>query len=451
MSKIERISKHSYALHMADGRVYTLSNHVGGDLDSMLWRIPMRNWEYMPQTIGGFRIVPYGMDNRLPEQMRDVVSDNNLAPGIIERQMGLLFGQGAFLNQISFENGEIRRIWQSDADIEAWLADWDYVAYIKGAMTDYLYLKGFFDAKYLERGYRIGRPARIARLEHIPAKNARLEWTDSRNIADVKHILVGDFENSCTGTGIRSYPVYDRKNPARFACSAAYNYTYSFGRDFYAVPQYWGALRWIIRGSEIPTIFKYVTDNGLNLAYHIHSPEEYWNQKRNVLRLAHPDWDDARVEEEIADLTVNFLQTFTEVLSGKENAGKFVHTTDIVDDNGNTCQWKIEAIDQKIKDFVDSQLKIGEASTSAITSGMGLHPSLSNVMINGKLASGSELLYAFKLYLLSDTEIASDAILGPINQAIAFNFPGKNLRLGFYHQTLRTEESLSAADRTRNQ
>ena len=119
MSKIERISKHSYALHMADGRVYTLSNHVGGDLDSMLWRIPMRNWEYMPQTIGGFRIVPYGMDNRLPEQMRDVVSDNNLAPGIIERQMGLLFGQGAFLNQISFENGEIRRIWQSDADIEA--------------------------------------------------------------------------------------------------------------------------------------------------------------------------------------------------------------------------------------------------------------------------------------------------------------------------------------------
>src|SRR5699024_12346010 len=45
MSKIERISKHSYALHMADGRVYTLSNHVGGDLDSMLWRIPMRNWE----------------------------------------------------------------------------------------------------------------------------------------------------------------------------------------------------------------------------------------------------------------------------------------------------------------------------------------------------------------------------------------------------------------------
>ena len=217
------------------------------------------------------------------------------------------------------------------------------------------------------------------------------------------------------------------------------------------MPQYWGALRWIIRGSEIPTIFKYVTDNGLNLAYHIHSPEEYWNQKRNVLRLAHPDWDDARVEEEIADLTVNFLQTFTEVLSGKENAGKFVHTTDIVDDNGNTCQWKIEAIDQKIKDFVDSQLKIGEASTSAITSGMGLHPSLSNVMINGKLASGSELLYAFKLYLLSDTEIASDAILGPINQAIAFNFPGKNLRLGFYHQTLRTEESLSAADRTRNQ
>ena len=82
---------------------------------------------------------------------------------------------------------------------------------------------------------------------------------------------------------------------------------------------------------------------------------------------------------------------------------------------------------------------------------MGLHPSLSNVMVNGKLASGSELLYAFKLYLLSDTEIASNVILGSINQAIAFNFPDTRLRLGFYHQSVKTEEQLSSADRIKNQ
>ena len=163
------------------------------------------------------------------------------------------------------------------------------------------------------------------------------------------------------------------------------------------------------------------------------------------------DWSEAQIEQEISRLSTEFLDTLTEVLSGKENAGKFFHTLDVPDESGNVHSWKVEAIDQKIKDFVDSQLQIAEASSSAITSGMGLHPSLSNVMVNGKLASGSELLYAFRLHLLSSVEIASNAILEPINQAIAFNFPGKNLRLGFYHQSLKAEEALSTNDRIKNQ
>lgn len=449
---IKRLSKHAFAAHTSDGKVFTLSNHPQAPFDSLLWQSYSRNWELFPHQVGGYRVIPYGHDNLLPSMLREVVNDNNLAPGIIERQMGLLYGQGVFLNEMSFVNGEISRVWKEDKTIQAWLDSWDYIDYIKRAMTDYLHLKGFFDIKYLERGNRIGCPPRISSLRHIPAKNARLEWTDSRDPRDVKHILVGDFEHGCLNTGIRSYPVYDPRNPGRHKTAASYNSTYTFSRDFYAVPQYWGALRWIVRGSEIPTIFKYVTDNGLNLAYHVHSPAGYWENKREVLKELHPEWPAAKIEEAISDLSEEFLQNLTEVLSGKENAGKFFHTIDIPDETtGTVYTWKIETIDQKIKDFVDSQLKISEASSSAITSGMGLHPSLSNVMVNGKLASGSELLYAFKLYLLSDTEIASNVILGSINQAIAFNFPGTRLRLGFYHQSVKTEEQLSSADRIKNQ
>lgn len=452
MSTVNQISENSFALHLDDGRVFTLSNRRDDDINSVLWSVGRSyNWESLPQSIGDFRIVPYGPNNLLPSELRSTVDDNNLAPGIIERQLGLLFGQGVFLYQLAFENGEIKHLWQQDKDIESWLSDWDFMSYIKGITTDYLYLKGFFNAIYLTRGHRIGKPAKISHLEHIPAKNARLEWADSRKLSDVKHILVGNFEQNCYDTGIQALPVYDRKNPARYPVSAAYNSTYSFSRDFYSVPPYWGALRWIVRGSEIPTIFKYVTDNGLNLAYHVHSPFEYWDNKRDILKQVHPEWNEARIEKEIAELSTKFLVDLTEVLSGKENAGKFFHTVDVTDDTGTTHAWKIEAIDQKIKDFVDSQLKIAEASSSAITSGMGLHPSLSNVMVNGKLASGSEMLYAFRLHLLSNVAIAEQAILEQINQAIAFNFPDKNLRLGFYHQSLKAEEALSSSDRIKNQ
>lgn len=451
MSKVTKISKHAFALTLDDGRVYTLSNSRTSGMDSMVWSVGNRNWELMPHTVGGYQVVPYGLDNRLPSQLRNIISDNNLVPGILERQMGLLYGQGVFLSQLAFNDGKIEHRWVEDHDIQAWLNDWDYDSYLKGVMTDYLHLKGFFDARHLARGHRIGLKPKIAYLEHIPAKDARLEWVDSRRLGDVKRIVVGDFEHFCTTGGVKVYPVYDPKNPAKYPVSASYNHTYSFSRDFYSVPAYWGAMKWIVRGSEIPTIFKYVTDNGINLAYHIQSPPEYWEEKRDVLRRIHPEWDDLEIEKEISKLTNQLLDSMTEVLSGKENTGKFIHTTYLLSPSGDKLEWSIEAIDQKIKDFVESQLKISEASVSAITSGMGLHPSLSNVMVNGKLASGSELLYAFKLYLLSDVEIASRTILEPVNQAIAFNFPGKNMRLAFYHQSLQSEEALTSSSRIKNQ
>ncbi len=450
MSKVKKITDGTFALHTNDGRCFTLSNRMNGDLNSLIWETASTNWEQTAYTIGGRRIIPYGADNDLPSRLRDVVEGNNLAPGIIDRQLGLLYGQGVFLNQLCFDNGEIRRIWIEDAEIQRWLDSWDYTTYIKSCITDYLYLKGYFHAIHLQKGHRIGRPAFIDHLEHIPAKNARLEWPESRNLADVKHILVGDFEHGCYQTGLKVYPVFDRRNPSRYPVSASYNNTYSFSRDFYSVPQYWGALRWIIRGSEIPTIFKYVTDNGINLAYHIEAPSGYWEDKRTRLHRIHEDWDDLKVEQEIDRLTSQHLEKMVEVLSGKENAGKFTYTETFTDEMGNDHHWEIKAIDQKIKDFVESQLKIADASVSAITSGMGLHPSLSNVMVNGKLASGSELLYAFKLHLLSATEIPSAAILEPINQAIEFNFPGKNLRLGFFHSSLKAEEAVSPQNRIKN-
>lgn len=453
MSGIRHIGGGAYAAHLDDGRVYTLSNRSGDDLAMQLWRYAEVSWDTLPMSIGGERIVPYGADNLLPTRLRDTLDSNNLAPGVLDRQTGLIFGQGLQLYRLEYRDGGIRRYWDDDAEIRRWLEDWDAEGFAKAALNDYLHLKGFFNSYHLARGSRIGRTPKIARLEHIPAHTARLEWTDDRRVESVRHILVGNFANACLDTGIRSYPVFDRRNPARHRVSAAYNRTYSFGRDFYSMPQFWGTLRWIVRGSEIPSIFKYVTDNGLNLAYHIHSPEAYWNRKREELRRIHPEWagDDARVEKEIGKLTERFLTNLTEVLSGKENAGKFFHTVDIPDDTGKTVSWEISPIDQKIKDFVDSQLQIAEASSSAITSGMGLHPALSNLIINGKLASGSELLYAYKLFLSSDTEMPESAVLGPVNTAIAFNFPSSPFRVGFFHRTVHTEEATSTSDRMKNQ
>ena len=69
-----------------------------------------------------------------------------------------------------------------------------------------------------------------------------------------------------------------------------------------------------MRGSEVPAIFKYVTDNGFNAAYHVHSPDGYWEKKRTYIRKNNPAWSDKQVEEEIGKLTATMLTKLTEVL-----------------------------------------------------------------------------------------------------------------------------------------
>ena len=67
------------------------------------------------------------------------------------------------------------------------------------------------------------------------------------------------------------------------------------------------------------------------------------------------------------------------------------------------------------------------------------------------MASGSEMLYALKIYLASDVSIAEEIIFENLNQAIAVNFPGKDLKLGFYHPVVKKEEDTPPEDRLTNQ
>lgn len=457
-TKIHRISDTAFALQIGQ-TAYSLSTSVRTTGDTTIFNIVRNpNWEYAYQNVMGKRIVPYGPGNDMPVMVRDLVQDNNLAPGILQRQKGLLYGQGAFLYRYVFRKGKIAREYDDDPEISAWLASWQAKKFIEKALVDHLHMQGFFALHFMERAQRLGaravdhlgRKARIAKLQFVKSTNARLEWTDTRCLEDVKHIFVGDFENGCLTSGIQTFPVYDPLDPGKYPVSASYNYSYSFGRNFYSTPAFLGAIRWILRGSDIPMIFKYVTDNGLNLAYHIHSPAGYWEKKKQKLEELYPQDQPAEIETRLEKVKAEILDTITEVLSGKKNAGKFFESIDFYDADHNLCSWKIEAVDQKIKDFVESQLKIGDAANSAITSGMQLHPSLTNIMVNGKLASGSEMLYAHQIYKLSDVAIPEMVILDPINQAIKFNFPDTDLQLGFYHQNLMAEEQVAPEDRTRN-
>lgn len=404
------------------------------------------SWESDPQIVQGKKIFSYGAANDLPVELRKIFDENHLAPGILEREIGLLWGQGPHLFEDVYENNDVVRKWNDDQEIWNFLRSFDYERYLLMCLVYFKYLKSYFSKRVLKKGRRIGKYF-IHNLEVIPSCDARLEWVESQRLEDVNNIFVGDFENNCN-RGIQTFPRYRRNDPFKYGASMEYYCGVSFGRRAYTVPSYYGTLNWIKRSSDIPQILKYLTDNGLAVSFHIHSPAKYWDEKKTKLEERYPDKDEKFIDGKLEELKDDTFKNISEVLAGKKNTGKFIETVDFFDEDADEMvSWKIEAIEQSVKDFINAQLAISEKSDSATTSGIGLHPSLSNIMVDGKLSSGSEMLYALKLYLASDTAIPEMIIFKGINDAIADQFPGKKKRLGFYHKIVLKEENVSPGDR----
>lgn len=441
--KVEKIGKTGRVINTEAGAFVTGMNPYDG-FDSLISTRTKVDWESDPAVVLGRQMVPYGVHNDLPDKIRNIMDDNNLAPGILEREMGLLYGDGPQLYKVVYEDGYLLREYLHDPEIESWLADWNYKRFIDMAMVEFKYMKGVFAKRYRNRGARIGGRAFIRNLEVVPATDARLGWPDRPpfRLENVKQIYVGDFSNNCMHTGLAVYPAYDPWDPLRHPVSIGYHNKYSFGRNFYSVPSYYGSLQWIMRSSDIPQVLQYLSENGITSAWHIHSPAKYWEDKREKLDKMHPGKTDAQIDKMLEAIKDEFFEKAAKVLTGKKNAGKFIETVDFYDEDGNLCKWEVESLDQKIKDFIDAQIKISEKADSATTSGMGLHPSLSNIIVDGQLSSGSQMLYALKLYMASDTTIPEEVVFEPINQAIAANFPGKQIKMGFYHHNVMKEEDV---------
>ena len=135
-------------------------------------------------------------------------------------------------------------------------------------------------------------------------------------------------------------------------------------------------------------------------------------------------------------------------VTGRENVGKYMHTTRFWDADANDFQgWTITPIDKKIRDYIESQIKIANKADAAATSGFGLDPVLSNLIMDNKLSSGSEKLYSIKVYNASETAIPDMILCKPLMHYIRANYPGSRTQVGLYRSVVESEQSVSPANR----
>ena len=251
------------------------------------------------------------------------------------------------------------------------------------------------------------------------------------------------------------YPLFDPLKDMKMTKESYMMYSrfYQPGRNdkMHSIPGYYGARKWMQRSNVAPDILKAQTDNGMNIKWHVISPQSYWDMKRDLLMTQCTQKKVEYKESMLEDLKDQILRGLANVLTGIENVGKFFHSEAVKTELGvgksEIMKWELVPIDMKVKDFTEAMIKVSNHAQGATTSAMGLHPSLANILVDGKLSSGSEMLYAFKLFLATETKIIEKKALEPLNLIKTLFFPKVEGKFGFYHDIVKREEDLSSGDR----
>lgn len=413
------------------------------------------DWVENDYRIGEWRVFPYGNDNQLPKQIRDIVQENYIAPGLVKKKTQWLWGKGPKLYTESFEDKTLIRDWTDDPEISDWMASWDAEKYLTAACVDFNHIEGVFTKFYRNRGGRVGQPF-IAKLEHSMPDRSRLACRLDSNETKPTHVVVTDWNFQMINAILnpKIYPAFDFKNPFQHKNSILYSNMYSFCSDYYTVPDIYGSFEWLRRSTAIPLILKAMSINSLNVKYHVISPQKFWDDKKEAIEDNCTKKGIKYKDSMLLEFKEKFLKQIAKVLSGQENTGKFWHSTkDFTVEGTNLIEhgWEIKLIDNKIKDFIDAQVAISNRADHAVSSGIGIGSVLGNVSETGRSSGGSERIYAMKEYLQTGIDIAEMIVCKAINFAIMANWPNKKVKLGFYHIAPQREEDITPGDRIKNQ
>lgn len=442
----------NFHVEFADNKVHTFEitgrERTPNDSSS----INYSDWTKRTVSIGDWEVIPFGPDNDLPLEIQETIFSNHLAPRVLTKKQMLLWGQGPMLYELKPDGKKFEKIPVIDQAIQDWLDEMDYEATLLDSIKDYYYTDGCFEKVFTDRGARIGAGTSIASIESESSIRCRLAFKKGSKLKVGTHVLVGDWSEGKAKT-FDVYPLFDPKNIGVYPVSISYNKFTSFGVKHYTVPDLYGSAEWIKRSNAIPYIIKALTNNSLNIKWHITSPAKYWADKERILKENAAKENRIYKHQELEDLKTEILKKISDLLSGVDNVGKFWHNEKVIETLGATQiehNWEIKPIEQKTKDYVDSQLKIAAHADRSTMAGLGLHAALANVGADGKSDSGSEQLYAHQIHQLTELDIPESIVTKTFNQVIKQKF-NKNLKLGFYHTSIQREEDKSSKERVINQ
>lgn len=359
----------------------------------------------------------YAPDNNFPMLALDVITRNNILFGVNDKQAAFLSGQRIRLYKEVIEEGKKRLDIVKDAEVEDWLEKNNTSEQFHNRFMDDLWLGSNF-VELVFNGEQ-----KVDTFLHLDATTCRTGKKNKRTKRVDNHFVGANWEKAhydpkARGedrkkNNIRRIPAFDPTNPTKYPKCIIHTKRYMPGHPYYPLPYWWPTVEWFRLASKIPAWHSFGMDNGYNIRYHVQIPKSYLENfqpsERETKKQAIRDDMDA-------------------FLSNPKNNGKAFYST--YSNNGQLPDgWKIDPIDTKLND--EAYTALFDQSNIAVASGLGIDPTLANIMLEGKLGNASEKRIAYQIHMALNTPRPRQRQLRLLETIQTINGWDPELKFGF--------------------
>ena len=372
--------------------------------------------EHQWMSVNGYQVCMRGMNNALCEEVTMEIKQNRLLPRLYSKEIKMLYGNGPCAYMQTVEGGKLRREYTALPAWDEWLNSWQERGmetsaqeFAKTCIKNYYWFGDYFVKWRFSRGKRIGMLP-VAGLEPLENKHCRLATT--RKDVAYDQINYGDFNNIAVGRwtyGLGNYKIYPK-----FALSEVDNYLFaavSHHREksvdeFYGVNEtHQGARPYISKvATRPPPILTPSCVIPLQRRYTSSFRMRGCQAKRNQLvKLCEENKVRSSKKQDLVkyngisigteyreSLLVEYmrleLRKIGDYLSGADNQGKAYSSISFMDSSGNEQQWRIETIDLKYKEYIESLISYDKRAEEALLSSVGLDASITAVSKDGVIS-----------------------------------------------------------------
>lgn len=428
--------------------------------------------------VADYRVLTRGHNNRSVTEIASNVKSNRLLPEVIEKQVKIMYGLGLHAYRPTFDdNGKLVRKWEDCPEITTWLRSWnrygltdDANDVVQECIRRYYYFEDFFVKWRFLKGKSIGRLP-VAGFELVENSRARLATkkplTSLNDCAydDFTHVMVGNWRYS---GNFEVYPRFDLRKALTYDVAISHHANDDVDSIYGRNKAYDGSKEWLLAANENPRFIRSFLRNAMAAKVHVVIPIEWVNAKESEIKsLCDRNLALQREGKELIkfngidigtqydkSLLIKYtnieLQRLTNYLSGADNQGKMFSSFSFRNQKGEEVKWKIEQVDLKYKEYIESLITFDRRADEVLISAKGIDPSISNVSKEGIISkSGSDAYYNYLIYM-EQLPAAEKICCDPFNMALMVNFPHlweKGYMIGLYRNIPARQQDVSTNNR----